>query len=332
MPSHVALAAGPDPLLILFLALVLDAYVGDPPLVYRVIPHPLAVMGRLAAGLTRRLDRPQRSDATRRARGFLGAVVLMVLGLAGGAVLGAVFAAVPFGWLAEVAVVTTLVKQRQVYLSGRRIETALVAGGRVAGAEAVRAVLGRDPGRLDAHAVARRALEHVAEGLATGVVAAAFWYALLGLAGLIAFWMVRALALAAAEPHTPAFTAGAMRLGRAVSLPPAYLAGLMIAAAACFIPAGAPLRALTAMHRDAAGYRTPAAGFPVAAMAGALGVALGGPRRYGETVRVEPWVGTGRARATPGDIRRGLYVFAVACLIDAGIVAGLALARHAGGG
>jgi adenosylcobinamide-phosphate synthase len=108
---------------------------------------------------------------------------------------------------------------------------------------------------------------------------------------------------------------------------PARLAGLLIVLASFFVPTARPTRALAIMLRDASKHRSVNAGWPEGAMAGALDLLLAGPRQYDDEVVRDPWIGDGRARATHVDIRRALYVFAVACLINGLTVAAATVAR-----
>jgi adenosylcobinamide-phosphate synthase len=117
----------------------------------------------------------------------------------------------------------------------------------------------------------------------------------------------------------------AARLDDVLNLVPARLAGLFLVAAASLVPSGDASGAWRAMRRDAGKHRSPNAGWPEAAMAGALGLALGGPRRYAETTVDDPWIGDGRTRATGQDIEAALSVYVAACLINALVVAFLAV-------
>ena len=330
MLSHGALAAGPDPLILLMLALLLDGCVGDPPGLYRVVPHPVALMGRAIGALERRLNRESRSEATRRMRGALVVFLLAGSSAAVGWAVVRAADAVPFGWLAELVLVTSLLAQRSLYRHVGAVARGLDEGGLEQGRRAVAHIVGRDPDTLDEHGVARGAIESCAENLADGVIGPVFWYVLLGLPGLLAYKMVNTLdsVIGYRSPRYRAFGAVAARLDDALSFLPARLSGLLIALAAVFVPWANPLRAVRTMLRDARKHRSLNAGWPEAAMAGALGLALAGPRRYPERVVDDAWMGDGRARATPADIRRSLYVFAVACLIDVGLVAALAVAKQ----
>ncbi len=109
---------------------------------------------------------------------------------------------------------------------------------------------------------------------------------------------------------------------------PARISGLLIAGAALFAEKGRPGRALAIMLRDARKHRSPNAGWPEGAMAGALGLALAGPRHYPEGAVVDPWVGDGTARAATSDIARALSLYRLACLLRRRPGAGAWLAGH----
>ena len=184
--------------------------------------------------------------------------------------------------------------------------------------------------RLDAYGVARAAIESLAENFGDGVVAPVFWYLLLGLPGLFAYKMVNTLdsMIGHKTPHYLRFGSAAARFDDLVNLLPARISGLLIAAAALFAEKGRPGRALAIMLRDARKHRSPNAGWPEAAMAGALGLALAGPRHYPEGAVVDPWVGDGTARAATSDIARALGLYKFACLIEGSLVLGAWLAAH----
>lgn len=329
MLSESAIAGGPHSLVVLLFALVLDAYIGDPPGLYRLVPHPVALMGRAVKRAERLLNRDSRSEATRRVRGVLVVVVLTgVAALIGWAVARA-GRAIPFGWLVELLLVTTLLAQHDLYKHVKAVAVALEDGGLDEGRASVAHIVGRNPQDLDQYGVARGAIESCAENLSDGVVAPVFWYVLLGLPGLLAYKIINTLdsEIGHRSPRYRVFGATAARLDDAVNFLPARLTGLLIALAALFVPSANPFAAFKTMLRDARKHRSLNAGWPEAAMAGALGLAIAGPRRYGDTVVNDAWMGDGRARAMPHDIRRTLYVFVVTCLIDVGLVAALAVSQ-----
>lgn len=322
-----------DPLLILLLGLVLDAVVGDMRPLFSLVPHPVAALGCFIAFLDRRLNRENRDEATRMARGALVAgLVAGLAALAGWLVLG-ITRRLAAGWLIELFLVTVLVAQRSLYDHVRLVARGLEKGGVRGGRDAVRHIVGRDPATLDEHGVARAALESLFENFADGVVAPAFWYVVAGLPGLFVAKAVNTLdsMIAHRSPRYLAFGAAAASLDTVMNFVPARLAGLIIGAAAAFAPSAAPVPAFRVMFQHARKHRSINAGWPEGAAAGALNLALAGPRRYGQELVQDPWIGTGPAEATTGDIRRGLLLFVTACLIHAAVIGALVIARAAAG-
>jgi adenosylcobinamide-phosphate synthase len=319
-----------NPLLLLAAGLAVDAWFGDMPAIFAWIPHPIALAGRAAAYLDRKLNRAIRSDASRRVLGVI-AVVLLV---GGAAALGFAIAQMCRGSLAgaavEILLIALLVAQRSLFEHVADVARALADGGLAAGRDAVRHIVGRDATSLDMHGVARAAIESLAENFSDGVVAPVFWYLVLGLPGLFAYKMANTLdsMVGHRTPHYRAFGWAAARFDDLANLVPARISGLLIAAAALFARGGRPARALAIMLRDGSKHRSPNAGWPEGAMAGALGLALAGPRRYADGVVADPWVGEGTARAAPADIARALVLYKHACLVEWGLVMGAWLAGH----
>lgn len=313
----------PDALFMLFLALALDGVLGEMPWLFRWVPHPVVAIGRLIAALERRLNRPDRSDGARRWRGVLTAAGLTVGALAVGGAVAFLARTLPHGWIVEVFLMAALLAQRSLFDHVSDVAWALEEEGLEAGRYAVSRIVGRDPQTLDRHGVARAAIESLAENFADGVVAPVFWYALLGLPGLLAFKVVSTLdsMIGHQNDRYRAFGMASARLDDAMNLIPARLAGLMLVLAAPFVPKGKPFAGLLTMLADARHHRSPNSGWPEAAAAGALGLALGGPRTYPGLVVDEKWIGGGRAKATAADIARALHLFTVACVLDAGAVA-----------
>jgi adenosylcobinamide-phosphate synthase len=325
--THVAA----NPLLLLVTGLVIDALFGEMPAVFRHIPHPVVVAGRAIAYFDRQLNREARSEASRRERGVVTVVVLVgaaaVLGLivervCRGSVVGAAFQAVT---------IAVLIAQRSLYEHVAAVAAALASDGVVGGRAAVRHIVGRDPASLDAHGVARAAIESLAENFGDGVVAPVFWYLLLGLPGLFAYKMANTLdsMIGHRTPRYRAFGWAAARVDDALNAVPAPLSGLLLAVAAAFTKNSRPGRAVATMLRDGRKHHSPNAGWPESAMAGALGLALAGPRHYSEGIVADPWLGDGSARAGVPDIARGLQLYRTACLIQGGLLLGVLLAAHA---
>ncbi|MGE5546642.1 MAG: adenosylcobinamide-phosphate synthase CbiB [Solirubrobacterales bacterium] len=312
----------PEGLVLLFMALALDAVLGDMPWLFRWVPHPVVAIGRIIAGLDRRLNRADLPDADRRVRGIVLVAVVGTGALTAGATIAFVARSLPHAWLVEVFVAATLLAQRGLFEHVHDVARALQAKGLEAGRYAVSRIVGRDPQSLDEHGVARAAIESLAENFSDAVVAPVFWYALLGLPGLLLYKTVNTLdsMVGYRNDKYRAFGWASARLDDWLNLIPARLAGLVIAFAALCAPGGRPLAALKTMATDARHHRSPNSGWPEAAMAGALGLALGGPRKYPGLTVDEKWIGAGRARATVADLDKALVLFTVACVVDAGLV------------
>jgi adenosylcobinamide-phosphate synthase len=318
-----------DPLVLLLLALVIEACIGNVGAVLRLVPHPVQLIGGLIGVLDRTFNRQTLSPADRTWRGALTVIAVSGLAAAVGCAVTWLTWTVAWGWIVELPLAVLLVAQRGLFDHVRAVANALRSGGLAGGREAVSHIVGRDVRQLDTSGVARAAIESCAENYSDAVVAPVFWYVLFGFPGMLVYKAVNTMdsMIGYTTPRHRAFGRAAARLDDALNLIPARLAGLFLAAAAAFVPTARPLRALQIMWRDARKHRSPNAGWPEAAMAGALGLALAGPRRYGEVVNDDPWIGDGRTDATEEDIRRALRVFVAGCVLNGLVVAVLALIR-----
>lgn len=309
----------PDALIVLLGALALDALFGDPDRIWRRWPHPVAWLGGLIAWGDRILNRERWSAEGRRTAGAVLVALLVACAWLAGWFLEAALRAIPFGEIPLALAASVLLAGRSLYDHVRRVEDAFAAGGLPAARRAVAMIVGRDPERLDEAGVVRAAAESTAENFSDGLVAPAFWFALLGLPGLLAYKAVNTAdsMIGHRSPRYQDFGWAAARLDDLVNLAPARLAGLLIALAA---PAGGGRvrPALAVMARDAGLHRSPNAGWPESAMAGALGLRLAGPRVYASGVVEDPFLNPeGREAATPADIGRALRILAAATALHA---------------
>jgi adenosylcobinamide-phosphate synthase len=307
-------------------ALLIEALVGYPAALYRTAGHPVTWMGAWLAWLEKRLNRPEVSSAARRAAGALALAAYLapvgIICLALTRVL-APLGALGFAVLAMMA--ASLPAQRSLHAHVSAVADGLDRS-LEEGRRAVSMIVGRNPDVLDAAGVARAAIESLAENFSDGVAAPIFWTALGGLAGGATYKAINTAdsMIGHKNERYAAFGWAAARLDDLVNLPASQLAALMLVLAAVFTPGVLPFAAARAVLRDAARHRSPNAGWPEAAMAGALGLKLAGPRAYGETLVDDAFMGEGRREATAGDIFRALALYRRACLIQ-----GLGLAAAA---
>jgi len=317
-----------DSLLILSLALAAEAAFGYPHRLYTWIGHPVTWIGRLIKALDRSLNQETWSSGRRRAAGVVALLILLaVTGLSTWALERLLL---PLGivGVALLALLSgTLIAQRSLHEHVAAVSKGLREGGLDGGRSAVSMIVGRNPQSLDEAGVSRAAIESLAENFSDGIVAPAFW---LGLGGLTGAALYKATNTADSmighrTPRHEAFGWAAARFDDLVNLPASRLTALLIIAAAALQRGTSPRGAWRAVRRDASHHRSPNAGWPEAAMAGALGLRLAGPRIYGD-VRVEDrWMGDGRAEANAEDIDRALALYRTACLLLLALAAGSAL-------
>jgi adenosylcobinamide-phosphate synthase len=323
-------SSGADRLLLLVAGLAIDGMLGDMPAIFRHVDHPVALAGRAIAFFDRKLNRDTRSESSRRGRGVITVTFLVGAAAALGLGIEGLCRGHPLGAVVEALLIAVLVAQHSLYEHVAAVAAALDTGGLAAGRRTVRRIVGRDPMSLDAHGVARAAIESLAENFSDGVVALVFWYLLLGLPGLFAYKMANTLdsMIGHRSPRYRSFGWAAARFDDLLNLVPAPISGLLLVAAAGFAKYGRPNRALAIMLRDGRKHHSPNAGWPESAMAGALGLALAGPRRYPEGLVADPWLGDGNAQAATSDIARALHLYRLACLLEAGLLLGAWLAVH----
>ncbi|MBB3999649.1 adenosylcobinamide-phosphate synthase CbiB [Aureimonas pseudogalii] len=295
-------------------ATLIDRLVGDPDWLWRRLPHPVVGFGWAIAATERGLNRPQWPPRWRKASGI--AAILALLALAAGlgfAIEVGLRGLGPAGLAAEAVVASVLLAQKSLADHVRRVAVALETGGVEAGRRAVSMIVGRDPQSLDAAGVGRAAIESLAENASDGVVAPWLFLVLFGLPGLMAYKMLNTAdsMIGHLDARYREFGYGAARLDDLANWPAARLtAGLFALAALLRRGRTAARGALHAARRDAPHHRSPNAGWPEGAMAGALGLALGGPRRYGELVVDAPMLNAaGRREAGTGDIADALALF-----------------------
>ncbi len=302
-------------------ALGIEAAVGWPAPLYAAIGHPVTWIGRLIGVLDRRLNHDDASEAVRRRAGLVTlAIVLAVTGGIAWALQALVFWTLPkiLAVLVVGAFAASLPAQRSLHE-----HVAAVADGLERdldeGRRAVAMIVGRDTTVLDEAGVARAAIESLAENFSDGIVAPLFWTAVLGLPGGALYKAANTAdsMIGHRTPRHEAFGRAAAKFDDLVNLPASRLSAAWLAIAAAIRPGTSARAAIEAVRRDAGNHRSPNAGWPEAAMAGALGIALAGPRSYhGETYE-GAWMGDGRRDLAATDIRRALSLYRTALAVQA---------------
>ncbi|ASY63374.1 Adenosylcobinamide-phosphate synthase [Sinorhizobium sojae CCBAU 05684] len=319
-----------ETLLILAVALLLDRLVGDPDWLWSRITHPIVHFGRAISLFDKGFNRAGLGKGSLRLRGLVTIVALVVTSIVVGVVLDRLFDVLgAVGFLVEAIIVAVFLAQKSLADHVIRVADGLRRDGLAGGREAVSMIVGRDPNTLDEPAVCRAAIESLAENFSDGVVAPAFWYALAGLPGLLAYKMLNTAdsMIGHKSPRYLHFGWASARLDDLVNLPAARLSVLLVAAGA-YLKRGAEAAraAVDVARRDHGLHRSPNSGWPEAAMAGALDLQLAGPRIYGGAMVDEPMIhGSGRPVASVEDIDGAVSVFSAACSVLAASCAVLAL-------
>jgi len=314
-------------LFIVVAALAFDALIGDPDWLWRRVRHPVAWIGTLIGYIDRRFNREDLSQQRRKLAGIASTAALVALSVAVGVLVQAAVRQLPMGNLMVALIASIFLAQRSLYQHVARVRSAFAEGGIAGARKAVAMIVGRDPEQLDEAGICRAAIESCAENFSDGVVAPVFWLALLGLPGLIAYKTINTAdsMIGHRSERYQSFGWAAARLDDLVNLVPARLSALLLAGAAP-IAGGTITTSLRVVNRDAAKHRSPNAGWPESAMAGALGVALAGPRRYATHMVDDPFLNAeATSQIVPDDIGRALDLYAAACAIEAAGYAALAL-------
>ena len=307
----------PETLPMLLPALLLDALFGYPDWIFSKAGHPVTWIGALINLADRRLNKEGRPRLERKLKGGLTIVSVTAAAAATGLAIQMAAGKLAYGWLLASMAASTLIASRSLYTHVRDVAAALETKGLEAGRAAVSRIVGRDPGTLDGHGVTRAAIESLAENASDGVVAPVFWFALLGLPGLAAYKAINTAdsMIGHRTPRHEAFGWASARLDDLVNLPASRLTAALFLLAALFQKASPLPGALRAVKRDARRHRSPNAGWPEAAMAGALGLKLAGPRSYGGAIVPDAYMGDGRADASASDIGRALALALTAWFI-----------------
>ena len=309
-------------------ALLIDAVVGYPDRLVRSIGHPVSWIGRLIGALERYCNRDSTEPVQRRALGIITLLLVVTVVAVAAFVIERGLLLLPFGVIGVAFLASALIAQRSLHEHVADVADALEKTGAEGGREAVSHIVGRDTGALDEAGVARAAIESLAENFSDGVVAPVFWMLIAGLPGAAVYKAINTAdsMIGHRTPRYQAFGWSAARLDDLVNLPASRFSALLIIAAAAVTKSASAAAAWQSVRRDARHHRSPNAGYPEAAMAGALGLALAGPRNYGGVRVDDALMGDKRRAADANDIRAALGLYRRADGILIAFVAMLAIA------
>ncbi len=297
------------PLLLIY-ALLLDATFGEPAWIWRTFPHPIRLMGGMIELLEKKYNIPSLPGRKRRRNGLIVILGLLGLSAALGFALHFLFRVLPWGGLMEILIVTVLLAQRSLYHHVYAVFEAFATGGLKEARKAVSMIAGRDPESLDQAGVCRTAIESCGENLSDGVIAPAFWYLVLGLPGIIGYKCLNTSDSMIGHYNKRYLEYGfwTARMDDWANYFPARITGYLLTFAGSIMGhKGSTGRHI--MHRDGKLHRSPNAGWPEAALAGVMGLALAGPRKYGNITVYDKWMNRyGRKEARPDEIVTAIWI------------------------
>lgn len=293
-------------------AMALDVALGWPGWLYRLVGHPVGLFARIIGRAEHWGNRPDFPPVARRMAGVATVLILLIVAGGGAWVLQRAVRdlPVPALWLALLA--WPALAMRSLDDHARAVWRPLRAGDLPAARRAVGMIVGRDTRDLDENGVARAAIESLAESFCDGVLAPLFWLVVLGLPGV---WAYKALNTADSlighpEPDLRDFGWAAARGDDLANWIPARLSGVLL----CLVGGG-----WRVMARDCRRHASPNAGWPEAAMAGALRARLAGPISYDGVLRDKDWIGDGPP-AGVAELGRALWLYRRACVMVAVLV------------
>jgi adenosylcobinamide-phosphate synthase len=292
-------------------ALLIEAVVGYPDRLVRSIGHPVTWIGRLIGVLERHCNSDTAKPVQRRAFGIITLFLVVSIVAVVAFVIERGLLLLPIGLAGVGFLASTLIAQRSLHEHVAGVADALEQAGAEGGRQAVAHIVGRDTEALDEAGIARAAIESLAENFSDGVVAPVLWMLIAGLPGGAVYKAINTAdsMIGHRTSRYHAFGWAAARVDDLVNLPASRLSALLIIGAAAVTKEASASAAWRAVRRDARRHRSPNAGYPEAAMAGALGLALAGPRNYGGVPVDDAFMGNGRRAAAASDIRAALGLY-----------------------
>lgn len=293
-----------------FAATLLERFIGYPRPVLNAVGHPVMWMGKLIEILEQNANNPTISAARRRRNGFVMLAILLATTAFISLLIVWTLRDIPFGWAVEIFLASTLIAQKELGMAVKSVADGLRES-LTQGRHAVSHIVGRDPEQLDEDGVARAAVESLAENTSDGIIAPIFYLLLFGLPGVALYKAINTADSMVGHKNErfADFGFASAKLDDLANFVPARLSALIFAITARFTSDMDHNAAWRSARRDAKNHRSPNAGWPEAAMAGAIGVKLGGARDYdGETVELAT-MGEGKDVIEPEDIDRALKLY-----------------------
>lgn len=309
-------------LFVAFIAILFERLVGYPDPIYKIVRHPVVWMGALISLLDKALNKPHFSNETRKINGALSLLLLLFCTLLATGLIVSILRDMPGGLVIEAIIASSMLAQKSLRDYVTAVADALSTS-TAAGREAVGHIVGRDASDLNESEIAKASLESLAENTSDGIIAPLFWMALFGLPGAALYKAINTAdsMVGYRSPKYLEFGWASARLDDMVNYPASRITAYLFVAAACLNRQANGKAAVRAIIRDATKHVSPNAGWPEAAMAGALNLTLGGARSYKGKIVNLATMGNGRTTLKVGDIRNALQLYSWALTLAALILA-----------
>ena len=307
MTSAAMISAGA---LVMAIGLICEAIWGWPDRLYRAIGHPVSWLGRLITACDRVLNQQSWSDFIRKSAGIVTLILCVGVSIGLGCLVQWMLPDGPLGWIGAGIIASSLIAGKSLSDHVGAVATPLASGQLAEARDAVSMIVGRNPEHLDETGISRASIESLAENTSDGVVAPIFWGVLFGLPGLAGYKAVNTLdsMIGYRNDRYQHFGWASARCDDVLNLIPARLTGLIFCLMA-LVFSGRGGTSFQIMRQDASRHRSPNAGWPEAAMAGALDISLSGPRIYNDRTTDEPFIHENGSAPMAEDISRALVLY-----------------------
>ncbi len=318
------------PLVLLIITLVINIYTGQLTLFSGHKIHPINRLERLIDWFDLKLNRDNRSPLDRVIRGCLTTISILFFSAIFG--FGVVWLSknLPLAWAFEIVLLLILLDQSDTYKKVFKIKIALSNHGMEIARQSVVGLTIESVNKMDSFSIARTAIEVLATSLVKRLLAPVFYYVLFGFIGLAIYHAITTLntKIGHKTNHYQDFGTTASRINTIVLFIPGLLGGCLIVLASLFVPSASPIKCFKSILKYSNKFSNYHLGIALSAFAGALNLALAGPKNFYNKRKNAPWIGAGTAKATHQDINRGLYLYATVCLINSLIITTLILIEY----
>jgi adenosylcobinamide-phosphate synthase len=300
-------------------AYLLDQIVGDP----EWFPHPVRIVGYAISRGETALRRPNQTRTVELISGaaLTAAIVGSAYWLTAAIIQSAHRRASSLGGATEILLAWTCIAARNLEQEATAVTCAAQCDDLPLTRKRLARIVGRDTENLDAEEISRAVIETVGESASDGVVAPLFYMALGGVPLAMAYKAVNTLDSMIGHADSKYFYFGkaAARLDDAANYLPSRMAALAVVVAAKLLSQADPQAAWRTWHRDGAKHKSPNAGQPESAMAGALHVALGGDNTYSGELIPAQRIGEEFSPPTPNEAMQAIRLVSAASLISLGL-------------